>query len=297
MVTSWAALEHSPPAILPLYGHYLNLSDMKRQFLSVIFIAAGALILASGCKKDSLEPEEDPAAGLHQIVSGYAIGAAAKLELYGNGPLSAGYTPLFFVLYDSVTNQLIEDAAIELRPMMNMGAMEHSAPFENPANKAVDKLFPGSVTFIMATMEMGSWRLEITVRRAGKEGRVSVPVTVSEPPYSRVRSFVSKANGDKLIAAYIEPSKPKVGVNDMEIAIYRSQGMDFPADSSMTVTLTPEMPSMGHGSPNNVDPVHIGNGHYRGKVNFTMTGLWQLNLGLFLEDAVAADDLFFEVNF
>lgn len=73
--------------------------------------------------------------------------------------------------------------------------------------------------------------------------------------------------------------------------------MEFPADSSLTVTLTPEMPSMDHGSPNNVDPVHVGKGHYKGKVNFTMTGLWQLNLDFMQGDAIADTTSFFEVNF
>jgi hypothetical protein len=40
------------------------------------------------------------------------------------------------------------------------------------------------------------------------------------------------------------------------------------------------MPSMGHGSPNNINPLHIKNGHYKGKVNFTMTGDWRINLVL-----------------
>lgn len=272
---------------------------MKRHFLSAILIAAGLLILAPGCSKNPLEiEEEDPTIGLQQIASGYAVGAAAKLEIYARNALSSGYTPLFLVLYDSITNRRIEDAVVQVKPMMNMGSMEHSAPAENPvSNRAVDKLFPCSVTFTMPTVEMGAWRLEITVRQSGKEGRLSVPVTVSDPAYSRVRSFVSKVNGDKLIAAYIEPSKPKVGVNDMEMAIYRVKGMDYLPDSSLTVKLTPEMPSMGHGSPNNVDPAHIGNGHYRGKVNFTMTGLWRLNLAFYLEDAIAEDAQFFEVNF
>jgi hypothetical protein len=35
---------------------------------------------------------------------------------------------------------------------------------------------------------------------------------------------------------------------------------------------------MGHGSPNNVNPAHTTGARYAGKVNFTMTGLWRLNL-------------------
>jgi hypothetical protein len=50
------------------------------------------------------------------------------------------------------------------------------------------------------------------------------------------------------------------------------------------------MPTMNHGSPNNVNPVHKGNGHYKGKVNFTMTGLWRLHFTLKAGDAIAKAD-------
>ena len=49
--------------------------------------------------------------------------------------------------------------------------------------------------------------------------------------------------------------------------------MSWPADSSLSVTITPEMPSMGHGSPNNINPVHVGKGHYKGKVNLILKSL------------------------
>ena len=56
--------------------------------------------------------------------------------------------------------------------------------------------------------------------------------------------------------------------------------MDFPAVNDYTVEIEPTMPSMGHGSPNNVNPVFTSMGHYVGKVNFTMTGLWNVKLTL-----------------
>ena len=84
----------------------------------------------------------------------------------------------------------------------------------------------------------------------------------------------------------------------MEIAIYKKVSMmSFPADSSLSVILTPEMPTMNHGSPNNVNPVHIGKGHYKGKVNFTMTGLWKLNMDYMSGSAVADSTQSFEVQF
>jgi hypothetical protein len=65
----------------------------------------------------------------------------------------------------------------------------------------------------------------------------------------------------------------------------------------MTVEITPEMPSMGHGSPNNVNPVHTGNGHYKGTVNFTMTGDWRIHLKLTRNGRLISDKAYFDILF
>jgi hypothetical protein len=62
--------------------------------------------------------------------------------------------------------------------------------------------------------------------------------------------------------------------------------MNFPADTAMKVAFEPTMPSMGHGSPNNVQPSHVGKGHFSGKANFTMTGDW--NLAMRISDSTGA---------
>ena len=74
--------------------------------------------------------------------------------------------------------------------------------------------------------------------------------------------------------------------------------MSWPYEPYLNVEIDPQMPSMNHGSPNNVNPVHIENGHYLGVVNFTMTGWWQVNL--LIKDGegnILADDVFFDITF
>lgn len=233
-----------------------------------------------------------------KITEGYATGAATKVELYANQDLTTGYNALFIALYDSTTKQPLENAQITLLPIMDMGSMKHSSPVENPSPTAQNKMFPSGVVFTMASGTMGSWTLEVNVLVGGKQGKLTLPVTVAEPSQSRLKSFVSKADNSKFIVALLQPGAAKVGVNDMEIAIYKAKSMmEFPADSSLTLALTPEMPTMGHGSPNNINPVHTTKGHYKGKVNFTMTGLWHLNLDFTYGNAIADTTTYFEVNF
>ncbi|MBL0145251.1 MAG: FixH family protein [Chitinophagaceae bacterium] len=275
---------------------------MKKIILSIFLPALLFILVISSCKKEE-NVEPDPTLGLTKQAEGYAVGAATKVVVYTKEALVyTGYNKFYIALYDSVTGKRVDEAHIHLMPMMNMGAMQHSAPYDNPISEnAANHLFPCSVVFIMPSMGGGSWTVNLNVHNhvSDKEGELTIPFTVVDPAKSKMKSFTAAHDGGKYFISLIEPSAPKVGINDMEIAIYkRATMMSFPADSSLLVTLTPEMPTMGHGSPNNVNPAHTGNGHYKGKVNFTMTGLWKLNLDYMAGTAVAdTTTQFFEVQF
>ena len=272
---------------------------MKRSLHALFTMAIiYAMLSISSCSKSDL-PEPSPIANLTKITEGYALGASAKVEVYASSAIiNTGYTKFYLAVYDSITGTALQQAAISLMPMMDMGTMQHSSPFENPAsNQAIDQLFPCSVVFTMPSTA-GKWTVKIMININGKMGSLTVPVNVIEPAKSKMKSFTSLHNGAKYFIALIEPSAPKIGINDMEIAIYKKESMmSFPADNSFSIVLTPEMPTMGHGSPNNVNPVSVGNGHYKGKVNFTMTGYWKLNLDFKVGSEVADSTQFFDVEF
>ena len=60
----------------------------------------------------------------------------------------------------------------------------------------------------------------------------------------------------------------------------------------LTLEITPEMPTMGHGSPGNVNPTPQGNGHYLGTVNFTMAGPWTVTVVAKRGQAVLGEAVF-----
>ncbi len=268
---------------------------MKKIFSIVTLLLSVIIITYTGCKKNDVIT--NPAAGLKKIASAYATGAATKVEIYAKDSLFTGYNKLYIALIDSVTGKFVEEGHIHLHPLMVMSpTMSHSSPFENPSSEeAVNQLFPCSITFIMS----GAWALSIDVHNhvSDLEGTAELVLNVKDPAEAKVFSFVSAADANKYFIALISPASPVVGINDMELAIYKKQSMmAFPADSSMSLVLTPEMPTMGHGSPNNINPVHIGNGHYKGKVNFTMTGLWRLNLDFNAGISVADSTHYFDIT-
>lgn len=272
--------------------------DYIKKYFAVII--AASLVLSS-CKNEDnpTSPEADPLSGLIKIAEGYALGAATKVVLWSKTQLFMGYNNLYIALLDSVSGGFITDAHVHLMPMMNMGTMQHSAPYENPAStNAVNKLFPCSVVFIMSSMG-GTWMLNVDIHnhQNNKEGTASLSLTVSEVNPPIMKSITALNDSSKLFISYLKPTKLSVGMNDFEITIHRRNNMmSFPPDSGYIIVLTPEMPSMGHGSPNNVNPAHTQAGHYKGKVNFTMTGEWRLNLDIFKNGAVVDTTLYFDVT-
>lgn len=276
------------------------LSSYLRSILSVF----AASLLWMACSKDNNTTPvlPDPLKDQQLIASGYAIGAATKVEVWAAQLPTTGYNPLTVVLYDSVSQQKTTNAVVQLNPLMDMKmngmTHQHAAPKEDP-QIAASGLLEGAVVFTMPTSETGTWQLAIAVdnKQNQHSGTALLPVTVKQNPENNVKVITTTTDKTTLIITWIMPPKLVVGANDFICTVHRKQdGMHFPADSSYQLTITPEMPSMGHGSPNNIDPVHTGKGHYKGQVNFTMTGLWRINMSLLKEGAPVTTGLFFETT-
>jgi hypothetical protein len=251
-----------------------------------LYLAIAVIALSvSACKDD--HDHLDPLEGLTKYSEAYATGAGIKVEVYAAEAPFMGYNFLHFYVTDSVSGDPVEHATINIVPMMDMGMMMHSAPVENPDDTHHhDGVYPAQVVFIMSSMG-GDWTLQVTVEDEDnpRTGTAVLDMTVVEPTHARMVSFTSTVDSSRVFVSLVKPMDPKTGVNDFEIAVHkRASMMSFPADERFTIDMEPTMPSMGHGSPNNVNPVLTTKGHYAGKVNFTMTGLWQVDLD-FIEGA------------
>jgi hypothetical protein len=235
--------------------------------------------------------------GLTKIADG-TTDAGTKIEVYGMEKAFAGYNYLYLATYDK-DGKLLKEGKITLSTLMDMGTSKHASPIENPSvEKANEKgLYTAQVYFTMPSSS-GSWTLSVTYLNAAKtEEKASISISVEEPKNRVYLSFTASDDSSKVFVGWAMPSKPKVGVNDMElVAFYKKDMMMFPAQTGLTFEIVPEMPSMGHGSPNNVNPSETGNGHYMGKVNFTMSGYWKINLKVKRKGAVIADNLYFDYS-
>lgn len=262
-----------------------------------LFLVAG---LWTGCKDEPvIEPNNTDTTnnGLIEIASAQTDAGNWTVKLFAAEKLFMGYNKLFLEVWDITTNTRLEQAKIGLNPMMDMGAMKHTAPFENPAELAVSGMFPCAVVFQMPG-EMG-WALNVEVQMpdGSRMGKAQLPIKVLSPEVVRTHVLMPANGSDPVIVSLIEPMKPEVGMNRFELTVHRRASMmSFPADDSLTIEIEPEMPSMGHGSPNNVNPVLSENGHYVGTVNFTMTGMWYVHLKIKDGQELIDDKAYFEIN-
>lgn len=251
----------------------LNRSLLAAALISVIFIAS--------CKEEEGD-HPDGTEGKTLIASGYAAGSGALVKLWANDSLFTGYNKLFVQLLDSVTGEGLHEGHIYLMPGMDMGSSSHSAPYENPTSQYADEtdgLFHCAVVFQMPAST--GWTLNIAVHshKNNKEGEVTLPLAVRDPEKTRTHVVTALNDSTPIIISYVEPSEPVVGINDFEMTIHKQESMTgFPPVETYSVEIDPQMPAMGHGSPNNMNPYHTSRGHYDGKVNFTMPGLWRINL-------------------
>ncbi len=257
---------------------------MSLKFILGLFIS---MLIVTACDNTTDGTTEiDPTADLTMIEEAHATGTLVKV--YADKMPEVGYNSFYVTLADSATGKSIEQATVLFKPMMDMGTMKHAAPIENPASmQAENGLFQGAVSYIMA----GMWSMTIEFDdQAGHQGMITFMTDVAATQH------VKKVTGSDSMMYFItlvQPMAPKVGMNDFEICVnYKQNMMSFPEVSDVTVEIEPTMPSMGHGSPNNENPVHSGGAHYKGRVNFTMSGDWQVAVTVKRGGAVLAQTAF-----
>jgi hypothetical protein len=282
---------------------------MKKILYWALVLPLTASMLMAGCKKDDDEiiiPPPvipTPVDDLVLVGSGTSADADLDIKLYADQKLFVGYNKIYTVLLEKGTMKQVKSAQVTYIPMMDMvTGVTHACPTENPeTTDPKDGLFEGAAIFIMPTSEMGAWRFGVHVinNANGMEGEVDIDIAVVNPADARVFSFESPVDLKKIFITLAEPSKPEVGMNDLVVMAHVKASMtSFPPIENLNIEFEPTMPSMGHGSPNNENPVHMLNGHYQGVVNFTMNGFWRLDMTIKDDMNVIIDDTHsFDVNF
>lgn len=255
----------------------------------VFLLAAVAAVPTVACGDDG---DTQPIEETGPVSLGVETSGALSVELLADGPLAVGLNRVYFRL--TADGVPVTAATITQVPVMHMTemGMEHSCPCEQPPAVAdADGLFPGWVVFQMAGGLTGdTWREEVTVERDGAEpvDVVFEGFAVSESGARKDLTITTAMGSSTAIVTLNFAATPTVGKNPFTVTVHQRadmMGMSWAALDDLVVTATPDMPSMGHGSTGNVDPVHVAAGRYDGSVNLTMPGTWRIVLA-FARDGV-----------
>ncbi len=250
---------------------------------SLIYMMASLVLVA--CKKDDDEQptpttQSSPTENLEFIFTADIPNTGLTVSFYADEALFTGYNNVYAQISETGNmDATVSNADLSIMPMMEMPGMMHSCPFGNMSFDNDLGLYRGFIVFTMGTMMDGSWTINVNATNSvGISGEQTIDVEVVNPAESKVVSFVGEADQKNYFITLLEPSSPEIGINDFVIGVYKQEDMmTYPVAADLNISIEPEMPSMGHGSPNNVNPSYTSDGMYSGKVNFTMSGEWRIN--------------------
>jgi hypothetical protein len=283
---------------------------MKTSLNYFVALIAIALTFASCSSDDNIDTKTNELSGLTKIQQ--FDNDSHTIELYSKtGILQQGFNDINIRIKDKQSAEYIRNASITWKPMMHMTMMSHACPYSGlTKTNATSTLYNGYIVFTMPQNETEYWNLEIKYLINGTEFTALAPIDVPASAKRNLNTFTG-TDGVKYIVAYIEPTSPKVAMNDVKVGVWKMESMmSFPMVNGYTMKMDPRMPSMGnHSSPNNVNATQANPEElYNGKLSFTMTGYWKINLqlanasgeilkGETITDAVEASSIFFEIEF
>lgn len=214
-----------------------------------------------------------------EILLGETEVAGVNLQLVAHEPLHTGYNAVM-VHATGVDGQPLTGAQVTYQPMMAMvDGKDHSAGTEQPVEEQPGK-YHGAVAFPMPSgPDLGTWALTVSFTDTVSGASGETPFAIDVTPAKLSGSFVGTDESKIFLMAVQPGTQPLVGKQPFEVFAMTKRGMmDWPPVDDLTLEITPEMPTMGHGSPGNVNPTPQGNGHYLGTVNFTMAGPWTVTV-------------------
>lgn len=253
-----------------LQHHSLRISIPMKTFLILI-----ALVVASSCTSTN-GPSVPTTPAMYQLL-GSASEGSTKVELYSKQGLVVGYNNLFIKVINTATNTIVTDAHVEMDCAMDMDTMHHRAPVEqcDCHESAIDNMWHAGAIFHMQG-GMAAWKIRLNVHNHSNNEEISVSIPVNVAPTQNVVTFSSGL--DEYVVCFVPPALPVIGKNAVNFVVFSTRDhIAYASRDDVAISIEPHMPSMGHGSPGNVQPVGVGAGHFAATVNLIMKGSWVIS--------------------
>lgn len=276
---------------------------MKEKILVLVFGLFLGLAFSACSASDEIVPinissidddvccSQDDENNINQILAGYkeVTGLSRQsvegytLKVYARtANLHVGYNDLYFAVEKTESGRHIKDFEVTaLSPLMDMGMMVHSTPIADKYDQI--ESYPIFHTWV-APLMAGEWTLPISYRIKDLSGTLpGAPVTIDPTPGGQVWLKSFKWNDQTYYLVLSNPQDLKTGVNKVSAYVSKKGNNSalpyLPSTEVFTIDIYPTMPDMGnHTSPNNEALQPQDDGSYQGKLNLTMTGVWDIHL-------------------
>lgn len=260
-----------------------------QRWAGTLIALAVFILLTTSCDVNN-SSDTEPQLDLTPIQSLTVDGYTVSLESESN--LVTGANLLYWKVERN--GELVTPESISISPMMDMGDMAHSTPFEQPITSAEDeRYFSNLAVFIMPGGQMGSWSINFEITLSNNETLTGeLPIEVAS---SWRLTSVPDGNGKIYFITWLTPQTPVSGNNDLEFMVHtRESMMSFPPVEDAELEIYPYM-DMGGGSGHSTDfnpPVAVGNGHYEGSINYSMSGTWTTSVTLTVDGNTLPEAMF-----
>lgn len=248
------------------------------------YIAAGLLtfgLTIAGCSPDITETEfysrhPDPASleppALRSL--GVASEGDFEVELLTRTDPHAGHNVLS--VRASRAGAPVETATLQLQPVLDGVPSPWYAPSESTADE--DGLLEVAGLFLQPKGPDQTWDVRLTLSAGASSAELAFSFAVVDSLW--MQTFDVPSTGDAVFVSWVTPVRPTTGDADFEVSIHRRTAVGFERLENATLDLYPYMDmgaGEGHSTPYKA-PVYATAGVYRGRVNFIMSGGWDMTV-------------------
>ncbi len=249
--------------------------------------ALAVLLVLAGCAPDITEtdffsrhPEPSEAPDDAPRLLGERTVDGVSVALLTRGNLHAGYNRMLVRLRHADTDAIIPAATVQLIPTRRDGATEIPAPLDPAVHYEADDdgLMEAGAYFIQPPGGEQIWDVAVnaTFGATTVEAVIDVPVVDS----LWLQTVESTGGTPRYYVAWLAPTRPTTGEDDIAFGLFEETAGGFAPVEDAGIDLYPYMDmggGDGHSTPYSA-PAYAGAGRYQGRINFIMSGGWDMTL-------------------
>lgn len=201
-----------------------------------------------------------------------------RFELWttGNDTLMTGYNKVGFKVFEG-TNEKTTGYVKFYAKMFHFTSTDfHATPVEPQYNyDASLGMFTGYIIMLMPSDTSSRWYGYYNYN--GEFSVDSANFDVGWDTRTKFKIFTDLGAQLSYLITITSPVNPVRGLNDFSCLLHESPDfVNFTQVNTANMYLLPKLDSLNHTSEGNINPVYLGGGIYKGKVNFDIPGGWKV---------------------